>query len=653
MHRAMRASRLKPALILAVLALSGCTWLDSFVPDKGATSDVVDRQQHLTVDDFRNLNDASKLLADKDKTLTPTVALGAPPLPDLAQVLAAPHAPKVANTKLVTISVTDDVPLRDVLFELGRLANVDIEVGPGLDTTGINLRVTDRPFNEVIERIAHLAKMRYTVTGNSIRVERDLPYIKNYSLDFLNIIRSSKSSYNLSTNVLSGGSSGSSSGVGGSNGGSSGSGSSGNSSASGSSNFGTTGSTSSIESESQSDLFSSLEASITEILSYSDNGASPDAPGALATAGVAKNGTRAGALSKNNSSFVVNRQSNVLTVSATDVQHEMINRYMTLLARNSSAQVLIEAKIVEVSLSDQFLSGVNWNSILGSEKNFVAPGTFLPAGLPNLGLPDAPAINTSAAQGTLSNAFSFGFHHRDLDAVVALTERFGTTRTLSSPRLSAINNQQAVLTFAQNQIYFNCSATAGTVIANTGTTGSTAAQPTINCQQSTVPIGIIMSILPSINTSTQEVTLSVRPTLTRQVGSIDNPANKISAQIANAGCKSSAGSSCLDLSTITSAVPIIEVRELDSIMKIKSGGVMVIGGLMEDISRNSTTGVPGAQEIPIFGNLFKSRSEDMSKRELIIFIKATIVNTDGDAQAIDKAVYEKYVTDPRPLFPTQ
>ena len=63
---------------------------------------------------------------------------GAAPLPDLAQVLAAPRAPKVANTKLVTLSVTDDVPLRDVLFELGRLANVDIEVGSGLDTRGIN-----------------------------------------------------------------------------------------------------------------------------------------------------------------------------------------------------------------------------------------------------------------------------------------------------------------------------------------------------------------------------------------------------------------------------------------------------------------------------------------------------------------------------------
>ena len=267
-----RVSGLSFAFTLALLTVSGCTWLDSFVPEKGATSDIVDRQQHLTVDDFRDLNNSKKLLSDKDKELTTTATLAAPPLPDLAQVLASPHAPKVANTKLVTISVTDDVPLRDVLFELGRLAKVDIEVGPGLDTTGINLRVTDRPFNEVIERIAHLAKMRYTVSGNSIRVERDLPYIKNYSLDFLNLVRSSKSSYNLSTNVLSGGSGGSSSGGSGS-GGNSGSGSSSGGSSSGSSSaFGTTGSTSSIDSESESDLFSSLEASVSEILDYTNDG---------------------------------------------------------------------------------------------------------------------------------------------------------------------------------------------------------------------------------------------------------------------------------------------------------------------------------------------------------------------------------------------
>jgi type II secretory pathway component GspD/PulD (secretin) len=97
----------------------------------------------------------------------------------------------------------------------------------------------------------------------------------------------------------------------------------------------------------------------------------------------------------------------------------------------------------------------------------------------------------------------------------------------------------------------------------------------------------------------------------------------------------------------------VEVRELDSVMKVASGGIMVIGGLMEDVTRNSSEAVPGLGEMPIVGNLFKSRSEDSSKRELIIFIKATIVNPDGSADRIDRKVYNKFVTDPRPLFGPQ
>lgn len=621
-------------------ALSGCSFLQTFVPPQGESTDVLDRQQKLSVDDFRNLNNGPKLLQD-DAAVAPTVTLGgvqAPPLPDLAQVLAAPKAPKVANTKLVTISVTEDVPLRDVLFELGRLANVDIEVGPGLDTSGVNLRATDRPFNEVIERIAHLGHLRYSVSGNSIRVERDMPYIKNYSLDFLNIVRSSNSTYNLSTNILS--SSGGSGGSGGSSGGSS-SGGSGGSGGSSGRGFGTTGSTNNITSTGESDLFSSLEASLTEILNYSPTGTAANGAnaGSGSTGATGQSGSATGSATTGGN-FVVNRQSNVLTVNASQAQHEMIELFLSMLSRNSSAQVLIEAKIVEVSLADQFLSGVNWNSVLGGAK--ITPGTYLPAAQGSLVLPTINQLATTAASSQVG-AFTLGVETGDLDAVAALTQRFGTTRTLSSPRLSAINNQQAVLTFARNEIFFNCTAQAGTVVANTGTTGSTATQPTVTCEQQTVPIGIIMSILPSINLATQEVTLNVRPTLTRQVKTVQNPGNVLAAAVV----------ALPPGTTINSDVPVIEVRELDSVMKVKSGGVMIIGGLMEDATRNEVTGVPGLNEVPFLGNLFKSRGEDSLKRELIIFIKATIVNPDGSAAPIDRAIYNKYTTDPRPLFPKQ
>jgi general secretion pathway protein D len=175
-------------------------------------------------------------------------------------------------------------------------------------------------------------------------------------------------------------------------------------------------------------------------------------------------------------------------------------------------------------------------------------------------------------------------------------------------------------------VFFDCK-TGDTTTIPGGSSGSTTIAGAKTCTPNSVPIGIILNILPAINLDTQEITLNVRPTLTRKVDEVKNPAEP------------------------TSLYPVIEVRELDSVMKVNSGGVMVIGGLMEDATRNSTDAVPGLGEVPVFGNLFKSRAEDSVKRELIIFIKATIVNPDGSTHDVDRKVYNKFVTDPRPLFP--
>ncbi len=608
----MQRMRKKSGLVVIAtltVVLGACSYVDSFIPKRGEETDVVDRQQNLSIEDFRKLSEINK-----DPKIQPeikaTAALGAPPVPDIAQVLAAPHPPKVANTKLVTLSVTEDVPLRDVLFELGRLANVDIEVGSGLDKSGINLRATDRPFNEVIERIAELGHLRYSVSGNSIRVEKDVPYLKTYSLDFLNIVRSSTSGYTLSTNILSSG--------GGGGGGSS-----------GGTSVGTSGSTSGITSNAESDLWTSLDASISEILKYKPGGDDKKDDAAAAPAAAAGGGA--------GGSFVINRQAGVLAVTATEAQQEMIQRFLALLSRNSSAQVLIEAKIVEVALSDQFQSGINWTHLLGKlGQTNVSIGNFQPA---------QSLTNTSLNSTVNGSPFSLSVEGGELDSVLKLTQYYGTTRTLSSPRLSAINNQQAVLTFARNTVFFDCTVTASTTTSTTGGV-SQVEPPTVNCTQSTVPIGIILTILPSINLDTQQVTLNVRPTLTRQVGLATNPESAFIKGIVHSQDAS------FDTSTIPDIeVPIIEVRELDSITKVKSGGVMVIGGLMQDQSRNELAGVPGMQDIPLIGNAFKSRSEDSVKTELIIFIKATIVNPDGSSHPVDRAVYDKFTSDPRPLFP--
>lgn len=602
-----------------------------------AKPDLIDPVANLDRDEYRHPTDPVAKTGAEGEKVRSAAGVPEPPVPDLAEILAAPKPPKLGETKLVSIAVTDDVPLKDVLIELARLADVDIEVDASI-TGGMSFRAKDRPFNEVIDRIADLAGLRYTMKNNVLRVERDTPYVQIYSLDFLNIERSSQSQVNISTNVLSAGAGGAGGGGGGIN----------------------TGSTSSVSSKAESDFWKQFEESVKQILAYTESkrissvdisaqptpaaaagaagggagepvdpdasrraaparAAAPVAPSPSAPVGGAvAPGAEGGAF------YIMNRQASTLTVSATDKQHALLREFIRKIQANASAQVLIEAKIVEVTLNDQFQSGINWNTF-GSDK-----------------------ISFSSVFGNanISNAtstFNIGAPHQlaftkniDLSAAVRLAQTFGTTRTLSSPRLHAINNQQSVLTFAENHVYFELNVQQN----NNATTVGTVSTVTVNSTLHTVPIGIILSLQPSINLDTQEVTLSVRPTLSRITDNVDDPAVAfLVAQSAAAGTPIN----------ITNQVPVIEVRELDSILKLKSGQVMVIGGLMQDSASATDRGLPGASTIPYLGHLFNATDKKSGMQELVIFIRATIVDSGGDSTNADKNVYQKFFKDPRPL----
>lgn len=603
---AMKTARLiKAATICCLFVLAACADGGIFDPK---TYDPIDSDAKLNRDDYEQM--ARPKQDDEDATRQQSSRQKAPPVPEIAQILAAPKRPQVGKNKLVTVSVTDDVPLKDVLIELARLADVDIELGNGIEG-GVAFRAKDKPFSEVIERISDLAGLRYSMQNGVLRIERDLPYVKNYPLDFLNMIRNSESQTSLATDVLSSDSSGDSGGGGGG-----GSGSGGGGSKSGIS----TGSTSSITSKTESDLWGSLQSGMTKILGY--------VPGR--TIGQHKEketvqdagGGKAEGKGANGAFYVINRQAGVMSVSASERQHAMVAEYLKVLERSASAQVLIEAKLVEVTLDKNYQSGVDWSAAIGNSKFAIKYPTTIDSG--------------GASYTLLGPDNNLGIN---LDSVVQLSEKFGTSRTLSSPRLHAINNQQSVLTFAKNKIFFEVQVERKDDQVVNGTTipGKTSVKST----RKSVPIGIIMSILPSVNLDKNEITLSVRPTLSRQVDKVTDPGSAYANSILTATDKNAA--------TFTNEVPVVEVRELDSVMKLKSGGIMIIGGLMEDINTNTDNGVPWMSDVPFIGNAFKSVSKVTSKKELIIFIKATIVDSNGSGAPADRNIYEKFTDDPRPL----
>lgn len=629
--------------------------------------------------DMKNLKQPPSGRAPSKEDMKITAGVSEPPVPELAEILAAPKPPKIGSTQLVSLAVSDDVPLKDVLIELARLADVDIEVDAGI-TGGVSFRAKDRPFNEVIERIADLAGLRYSIKNGVLRVERDTPYIQTYTLDMLNLDRNATSNIGLNS---AGGGSGSAGA-----GGTAGATTTGTGNAAGSVGGGTAGggasnsSNSSITMQSKSDFWEKFEDSVKQILAYQPvrmtsaatvasqpapaleaggppesvnagstvnapidpdaSGPNPAKPAAApppAAAPATSSASTASAAAAVGTFYSLNRQAGTLTVAATERQHEIIRRFLRAIESNASSQVLIEAKIVEVALNESYQSGINWSRFGNGVVSYSGLFDTVSASTANAGV--TPASFTVLSE----RLFGTGV---DLSAAVRLLEEFGTTRALSSPRLNAMNNQQAVLTFAENIVYFKVRIKVTAAVAGTGGSAGTPAIVEVNSEENRAPVGILLSLLPTINKETNEVTLSVRPTLTRVTQFITDPSFPIQVAVALNNLDNTNADLIEKIRNTDSRVPQIETRELDSILKLKSGQVMVIGGLLEDRVVNNDAGVPAVSDVPFLGNLFKSVDKTNTKKELIIFIRATIVDTHGNSTDADKALYDKFIQDPDP-----
>ena len=583
-----------------------------------------------------------------------------PPIPQAESLVPMPNLALPANARSVTISVNEDVPIREVLVELAQQANVGLELDPHISGSLI-FSVRQRPFEEVIERIADMADLRYNLDGNVLRIERDLPYLQSYRVDYLNVIRDTKSSVSTTVDV-----------VGGKAVGGEGSGGQGNSSAS------------EVSSQSKNNFWEELETNIGMLMNRSaeresllgtDAAASSSnanvisgAPNPLpltpsvpqASAGVAQQlsdvtgagsalaaaaqaaeaagaagatapangavpptetGAGAGAVTAattdpNERPYSINRVAGLINVYGTQRQHKMIEGYLHKLRHALAGQVLIEAKVLEVKLSDNFESGINWAGVLGAATGAARFGA-------TVAVPQSGPFNdlNSATSGVVTLALDRG----DIDAVANLAQQFGTVRTLSSPRLTVQHNQSAVLKVVENRVFFELK------FERTTNNTSNTDRVTVDSNIRTVPEGVIITVQPSIHSETDEITMTLRPTITRITGTINDPGVSIASN-----------------NTVQSPVPIIAVQEIDSMVTVRSGRVLVMGGLMQDSGTSLDTGLPGASSLPIVGNLFKARSDSNRQTELVIFLRATIIEDSGASPA-DADLYKTFGRDRRPL----
>ena len=296
---------------------------------------------------------------------------------------------------------------------------------------------------------------------------------------------------------------------------------------------------------------------------------------------------------------IVNREAGLITVRATERQHRRIRAYLEQVMASARRQVLIEATVVEVELKDEFQFGVDWSLLTEGNNGFSFDQSMLGADLAD---PPFFLLNFTNLDGTLG----------DINAALRMLQTFGDVKVLSSPKIMAINNQTALLKVVDNLVFFTIEA--DTVV------GQTVASTTFTTTVNTVPVGFIMSVTPQINDE-DVVILNVRPSISRVTGYVEDP----NPALADA--------------KMVSRIPEIQVREMESILRVTSGQTAVLGGLIQDDIDKLDRGVPWLGRLPLVGNLFKYKRNTVRKSELVIFLRPRVIrhaSLDGDLSSYSR-----------------
>lgn len=574
--------RILAAPLLALMIASGCTHVPTATISPG----------HL----------------DSDAAVAPPK--GAIPQP--VQSTVSPPKPKPTG-KVETYSVVvNNVPVHDLLFALARDAKINVDVHPGLSGL-VTLNAIDQTLPQLLGRIAKQVDMRWEMDGSNLTVMPDKPFLRTYQIDFLNMSRAVKSTISTSTQIASAQLTGGS----------------GSSAASQSTSQGGNTATTAVASDTMNNLMESLISNVTDMLKEEDKlryrlaveteagiqattqgtgrvaaetGRKTETPalGKVETSGPAVSGSGSQTVDARTEarkkigeyepavSVFANKESGVLFVRATSRQHEKVQQFIDQVMRSAKRQVLIEATIAEVTLSDGYKQGIDWSTGPLGGKGFTITQKA------TAGMATANPLNILTL--AYNNATSrFG----NISAEIDLLQSFGNVRVLSSPKLSVMNNQTATLKVADAKVYF-------TVKADTLITINGSGNQTFTTTANAVSVGFFMTVTPQINDA-DEVTLNVRPTVTRIIGYVNDP----NPSLASAG--------------VTNRIPEIQTREMESIIRVPSGQIAVMGGLMQDEVSDLTDAVPLVSAIPIFGEFFKHRNDGSKKTELVVFLRPVVI----------------------------
>lgn len=555
---------------------------------------------------------AAPVLETAPQHIQPLEAVAAGPIPAPVQLPVILPKPKAVPKPETYSVVVNNVRVQELLFALARDAKLNVDIHAGITGT-VTLNAIDQTLPQLLSRIARQTDMRWELDGPNLIIMPDTPFLRIYRVDYLNMERSSTSTVTVSGNVGGGAVSGSGGGGGGSN-----------------------TSSATVQNRSENHLWKTLVDNLKALLQETDKilpagaaSATPPAaqaqavaaapaaaaPGAAASPSAAPQ-AGSGPTFREAASVIANPETGVLSIRATSRQHEKVQEFLDQVMASAKRQVLIEATIVEVTLNSNYQRGIDW-SILSRGNRGISLSQTGNAPLPATtdGVFSATILDPNSTLGNLS-------------ATIRLLESFGNVRVLSSPKLSVLNNQSALLRVVSDVVYFKVDATTTAATTTSGPVTS------VNTTPNTVAVGFVMSVTPQIGDN-DTVLLNLRPSLTRIISFIDDPNPAL---------------------TIPNRIPQLQRREMESMIKVNNGQIAVMGGLIQEELQDTDSSIPGVNRVPVLGALFDQRARTNAKSELVVFLRPVVVkdaSIDGDYRAFRSMLPDEgFMSRPNPARPS-
>jgi MSHA biogenesis protein MshL len=505
----------------------------------------------------RTVKDGQKVPSDVSRALLPPIEIA---LPQGGTVSLEPRFDITVNS----------APARQVFMGLVEGTPYSMVVHPDVGGT-ISLSLKEVTVPEALSAIRQVFGYEYRRDGNRFFILGNAIQTRLFSVNYLNLSRKGTSDTRVSASGLSatGGTAGST----------------------GTIATAATGSGVQIQTQTQTDFWKDLTTALVAIV-----------------------GTDGG------KKVIVNPQAGIVVIRALPDELRLVEDYLGVTQTSMNRQVILEAKILEVQLKDGFQSGINWAGIASSASRTYTIGqvgggkslstTGLSEITGNTGNLDPTTGTFSAISGTNSSAFGGVFtlavKAKNFAAFFELLKTQGDLNVLSSPRVSTMNNQKAVIKVGTDSFFVTKQDTTATTVVG--------GQPTISTELAPFFSGIALDVTPQIDDA-GNINLHIHPSV-----------SEVSEKLITIG------------SNQTISTALSSVQESDNIVRATSGQIIVIGGLMKEASTDDNASVPILGDIPLIGNLFKHKKVTRIKRELVILLKPTMITTGQDwSDAVDES----------------